>query len=61
MGQEQIAVACLHDAAAEMPAARRRPFLPEDHLDVVEPRRAASSIRRALASEVRAPPLTGSA
>ncbi len=34
--QEQVVVRRLHDAAAEMPAARRRSFLAEDHLHVVE-------------------------
>ena len=31
-GEEQVAVARLHDAAAEVVAARRRPLLLEDHL-----------------------------
>ena len=40
-GEEQIAVARLHDAAAEMVAARGRALLAEDDLHVVEPRRLA--------------------
>src|ERR1700704_2587525 len=38
-GQEQIVVARLRDAAAEVVAARERTVLAEDHLDVVESRR----------------------
>src|SRR5262249_9777716 len=38
--EEQVAVLCLDNAAAEMVAARQRALLAEDHLDVVEARRA---------------------
>src|SRR5262249_61689080 len=38
--EEQVVVGGQRDAAAEMVAARQRPLLAEDHLDVVEARRA---------------------
>src|SRR5437879_6285772 len=34
---EQIAVVCLHDAAAIVIARRQRSLLPEDDLDIVKP------------------------
>ena len=59
-GEEQCVVRHLHDAAAEMVAARQRPLLPEDDLTVFELRRLA--VREvARASDVRPPPSTGSA
>ena len=45
--EQQIAVAPLHDAAAEVIAARERAFLAEDHLHVVELRRLAVGETRA--------------
>ena len=39
-GQEQIVVGALRDATAEVIAARKRTFLTEDRLHVVEPGRA---------------------
>src|SRR5262245_18255946 len=37
--EETVAVGGLHDAAAEVIAARERSLLVKDHLDVIEPRR----------------------
>ena len=56
--EQQIAVAALHDAAAEMIAARQRAFLAEDHLHVVE-LGASPSVSRARAIAVRPPPRCG--
>ena len=53
-GQEQIVVRHLHDAAAEMIAARQRPILLEDRLDVVEPRRFVGHQCRARHGRARA-------
>ena len=57
-GEEQIVVPRLHDAAAEMIAARERAVLPEDHLTSASaaPRRAARARARCVP-----PPSAGSA